>query len=69
MIGLKRWECVQVEVGHIMIEHRKPALLDSFFQVGLPSFSCVSEGRRRVFHLSRKSIGTPVTLLRRVLLL
>ncbi len=25
---------MQVEVGHIMIEHRKPALLDSFFQVG-----------------------------------
>ena len=24
---------MQVEVGHIMIEHRKPALLDSFFQV------------------------------------
>jgi len=23
---------LQVEVGHIMIEHRKPALLDSFFQ-------------------------------------
>ena len=28
---------MQVEVGHIMIEHRKPALLDSFFQVGLPT--------------------------------
>lgn len=26
---------MQVEVGHIMIEHRKPALLDSFFQVML----------------------------------
>lgn len=25
---------MQVEVGHIMIEHRKPAILDSFFQVG-----------------------------------
>lgn len=32
-IWLKGLCVVQVEVGHIMIEHRKPALLDSFFQV------------------------------------
>ena len=25
---------VQIHVGHVMLEHRKPALLDSFFQVG-----------------------------------
>lgn len=24
---------VQIHVGHVMLEHRKPALLDSFFQV------------------------------------
>ncbi len=34
LTGLMRWDRMQVEVGHIMIEHRKPALLDSFFQVG-----------------------------------
>ena len=27
---------VQIHVGHVMLEHRKPALLDSFFQVSFP---------------------------------
>ena len=29
---------MQIEVGHIMIEHKKPALLDSFFQVFVCTF-------------------------------
>ena len=31
----------QIHVGHIMLEHRKPALLDSFFQVSLTSQDCM----------------------------
>ncbi len=46
---------MQVEVGHIMIEHRKPALLDSFFQVGPASNS--AEGHCYASYLSCKPVG------------
>ena len=34
---------MQVKVGHAMIEHKRPALTDSFFQVGENSSNVVSE--------------------------